>query len=200
MAPALVVVGGSRGGAQALKTILAAIPAGFPLPVAAVLHRGPGDEALLGALISAESALPAADAGDKEPLLPGRVYLAPPDYHLLVEFPQPGPGGAAVHSLALSTEAPVLSARPSIDVLFESAADAFGSGLVAVLLSGGSEDGAAGLARVLSRGGLTFVQDPAEAEDPAMPSAALALAEHTVLPLAGIAATLAALGRTGAGK
>lgn len=180
----LVVLGGSLGAVQALRTILADLPADFPLPLAAVLHRG-DDHGMLSGTVATESALPVADAGDKEPLAPGRVFLAPADYHLLVES----------NHLALSTEAPVHFARPAIDVLFDSAADVYRDRLVGVLLTGANRDGAAGLAHIKEQGGLTVVQDPATAEEGTMPAAALALAEHKILPLQEIGLFLYNLGR-----
>jgi len=188
---ALVVVGGSLGGTEALRAILAALPADFPLPVAAVVHRGRGEEGLLARSLAAATLLPVVDVADQQELLPGRVYLAPLDYHLLVEFPQPAaPGTVGTYGqmLSLSTEAPINWARPAIDVLFESAAEVFGERVIGVLLSGLNSDGAAGLARIKEFGGLTVVQDPATAEAGEMPAAALALAlaEHKVLSLAEI--------------
>ena len=160
----LVVVGTSLGGFDALKLLLGGLPASFPLPLAVVQHQGPSSSGELAALLQRYTALAVADAEDKDALLPGRVYLAPIGYHLLVE-----PG-----SVALSTEGPVWYARPSIDVLFESAADAYGAGVVGVVLTGASRDGAEGLARVKRRGGLAIVQDPATAASRALPDATLA--------------------------
>lgn len=186
MAFELVVVGGSLGGTQALRAVLAALPAEFPLPLAVVLHRSRSDTGLLRNKLSDGQPLTAVDVADKEPLLAGRVYLAPAGYHLLVEFPQPGPDGSSERTLALSTEGPVNWARPAIDVLFETAADVYRERLIGVLLTGSSNDGAAGLARIRECGGLTVVQDPATAEDGTMPAAALAQADHKVLSLAQI--------------
>ena len=136
----------------------------YPLPVAVVLHRGKDSGDALLELLARASALPVAEAHDKEPLLPGHVYPAPPDYHLLVEG----------NHLTLSVEPPVSSARPSVDVLFESPADAWGPGAIAVLLTGASTDGAQGVARVKQRGGVVLVQDPETAASPVLPKAALA--------------------------
>ena len=164
MAYELVVVGTSLGGFDALKLLLSGLPTSFPLPLAVVQHQGPSSGGELAALLQRYTALAVGDAEDKDALLPGRVYLAPIGYHLLVE-----PG-----SVALSTEGPVWYARPSIDVLFESAADAYGAGVVAVVLTGASRDGGEGLARVKRRGGLAIVQDPATAASRALPDATLA--------------------------
>jgi two-component system, chemotaxis family, protein-glutamate methylesterase/glutaminase len=159
----LVVVGASFGGFDALKTVLHALPASFPVPLAIVQHVGsPG--AGLAPLLQRYSTLVVADAEDKDDLFPGFAYLAPPGYHLLVER----------GSLTLSIDPPVQHARPSIDVLFESAADAYGPEVVGVILTGTGRDGAAGLAHIKRRGGLAIVQDPITARRAAMPEAALA--------------------------
>jgi two-component system chemotaxis response regulator CheB len=161
----IVVIGASWGGLDALGTVLRALSPGFAAPVAVAQHRSPHFErSELADQLGRRGALPVADAEDKQPIAPGRVYLAPPDYHLLVE-----PG-----AFSLSVDAPVLFSRPSIDVLFESAADAYGERATGVLLTGANADGAAGLARIRARGGLTIVQDPAGAAQPAMPEAAIA--------------------------
>lgn len=179
--PELVVMGASRGGLRALAVILAGLPGDFPLPVAVVLHRVPDDDHHLAGLLQAHSALPVVEAEDKTPWLPGRVYLAPADYHLLID----------AEGLALSNDEPVQYSRPSIDVLFESAADILGGRVIGVLLTGANADGAAGLLRLKQRGGLTLVQDPAQAEAPEMPAAAIAAAAATkILKLEEIARVL----------
>jgi two-component system chemotaxis response regulator CheB len=180
-APArIVVIGTSLGGLHALEVLLGGFAIDFPLPIAVVQHRGVDAEArsLLTSLLQLGCVLPVVEADDKQPLQGGRVYFGPPDYHLLVERGQ----------LALSTDARVCHARPSIDVLFESAADAYGDGVIAVVLTGASADGAAGATRVRERGGTVVAQDPRGAEAPAMPAAAIATgAVHHVLPLDEIA-------------
>jgi two-component system chemotaxis response regulator CheB len=159
----LVVVGASFGGFDALKVLLGALPGTFPAPLAIVQHQGsPG--AGLAAMLQRYTALVVVDAEDKEDLLPGVAYVAPPGYHLLIE----------AGSVALSVDPPVSHARPSIDVLFESAADVYGPGAVGVVLTGTGQDGAAGLARIKQRGGRTVVQDPTTATRSAMPRAAMA--------------------------
>jgi two-component system, chemotaxis family, protein-glutamate methylesterase/glutaminase len=174
----IVVIGASLGGLRALMTLLEGLSASFPLPIAIAQHRHREAADGLAAFLQHHSALQICEAEDKQPLAAGNVYLAPADYHLMVER-----GG-----LALSTEAPVLLARPSIDVLFETAADAYGAGVVGVILTGASDDGARGLALVKARGGLTVVQDPGSAESSVMPLAAIATThtEH-VFPLEQIA-------------
>lgn len=159
----LIVAGASTGGLHALGTILGALPEDFPLPIAVAQHRGRNAHDALPELLSRASALPVAEVEDKEPIRPGRVYLAPADYHLLVERGR----------FCLSLEAPVRHARPSIDVLFETAAEAYADAVVGVLLTGSNEDGAAGLERIRARGGRTIAQDPATAERGEMPQAAI---------------------------
>ena len=158
----IVVVGTSLGGLAALKLVLGGLPAGFPLPVAVVQHRS-AEESLLAALLQGHCALPVAEANDKDRIIAGRVYLAPADYHLLVD----------VGHFALSTDARVCYARPSIDVLFESAADVYRDRVIGVILTGASSDGALGAARIKKLGGRVVAQDPATAESPVMPRAAI---------------------------
>ncbi|HSI47241.1 MAG TPA: chemotaxis protein CheB [Ideonella sp.] len=172
--PALkaVVIGASAGGVEALLALTAALPADFPAPVLVVLHRAPQPEGKLSpaALLARRCALPVEDAWAGQPLKPGRVLLAPADYHLLVD---PGPDGPVA---ALSVDDAVLWSRPAIDPLFESAAHEYGAGLLAIVLTGASADGAAGALAVRAHGGRLWVQDPAEAVVPTMPQAALDLA------------------------
>lgn len=184
--PTLVVIGTSLGGLRALEAVLCGLPRGFPLPIVIVQHRGKAADAALAAVLRERTTLPVSEPMDKETLLPGHVYVAPADYHLLVDR----------DGLALSTDAPVCHARPSIDVLFESAAEARGSGVVGVVLTGSNEDGARGAARIKQRGGRVVVEDPATAESPIMPRAAAPSAD-AVLPLAQIAVWLAHLGGAG---
>ena len=183
MATDVVVVGCSWGGLAALRGLLGPLPRSFGAAVAIAQHRGPESaDGMMVALLGAETALPVEEAEDKLEIRPRRVYLAPPDYHLLVE-----PDG-----FALSVDERVQSSRPSIDVLFESAADALGERAVAVVLTGANADGAAGVAAIKRRGGTTFAQDPVGAERPEMPAAAIASgAVDRVLSLAGIADALA---------
>jgi two-component system chemotaxis response regulator CheB len=161
----LVVVGCSWGGLLALERLLPSIPPWMKAPVVVAQHRM-AHPSSLAELLSRHAGFGRAvcEAEDKEPIAPGRIYLAAPDYHLLVE-----PG-----HFALSTEGPVRYSRPSIDALFESAADAYADGLAAVVLTGANDDGADGVRAVARRGGLVMVQDPATAERPEMPRAALA--------------------------
>lgn len=166
--PDIVAIGTSLGGLHALITVLGQLPSTLPVPIVAVQHRGTAsDGGGLVDMLRDHTPLQVVEAEDKAQLVPGTVYVAAPDYHLLVEAP-----GA----IALSTEAPVRSARPSIDVLFETAAEAYGDGVLAVLLTGASADGAEGLARVKALGGRAIVQDPATAECATMPAAGIAAA------------------------
>jgi two-component system chemotaxis response regulator CheB len=159
-----IVIGASAGAIGALSRILPVLPADYPIPVLVVVHVPPDRSDLLAPLFQAKSRLVVKEAEDKEAILPGFVYFAPSDYHLLVE---------ADGILSLSSDEPVLFSRPSIDVLFETAADAYGAALVGVILTGANEDGAAGLRAVAAAGGVALAEDPAAAFAPAMPSAAL---------------------------
>jgi two-component system chemotaxis response regulator CheB len=180
----LVVIGTSWGGLAALRRLLAGVPDELDVPIVIAQHRSPGSLAGgLEALLQRTVARRVHEAADKDPIERSLVYLAPPDYHLLVER----------GSFALSTDERVQFARPSIDVLFESAADAYGESVVGVILTGANRDGAAGLRRIADRGGVAIVQDPETAEQREMPDAALAATSATVLPIEDIAAHLATL-------
>ncbi|HWE26991.1 MAG TPA: chemotaxis protein CheB [Polyangia bacterium] len=182
--PKIVVIGTSLGGLRALEIVLRGLAPDFPLPVAVVQHRSAeaeGNQSRLARLLQPHSPLPVVEANDKDPLVGGRVYLAPPDYHLLVDD-----GG-----LALSVDARVSHARPSIDVLFESAADVYREGVLAVVMTGASADGTVGALRIKQRGGVIVAQDPRTAESPIMPQSVISagVVDH-VLPLDEIAAYL----------
>lgn len=182
----LVVIGASAGGVAALLALLAPLPASYALPVVAVLHLLPRHESQLGHVLSHHLALPVREPRDKEPVQAGAVYVAAADYHLLVE---------ADRCFAFSSEPPVAFARPSIDVLMQSAADAYGPALAGVLLTGANMDGAEGMAAIRAAGGLTVVQQPQEAEVATMPEAAIARSRPSlVLPLKDIRALLLRLG------
>jgi two-component system chemotaxis response regulator CheB len=159
----LVVVGCSLGGMRALQTLLGGLPKNFPLPVAIVQHRHRASAEGLPAFLRKHSNLPVVDVDDKLWVRAGSVYLAPADYHLLVERGE----------FTLSVDDAVSYSRPSIDVLFESAADAYATGVIGVVLTGANSDGARGVTRIKSRGGHVIAQDPANAEAPAMPQAAI---------------------------
>ena len=174
----LVVIGGSAGGVDALIGLLPAIPADYRATVVCILHVPPDRDSRLAELFELRAALPAREARDKEPLAPGVIYFAGSGYHLSVERDR---------SFSLSCEPPVQFARPAIDILMESSADAYGPAMAGILLTGANHDGAEGMCRIRERGGLTVVQDPIEAQASAMPEEAIRrCAPHLVLPLSGI--------------
>jgi two-component system chemotaxis response regulator CheB len=174
-----IVIGASAGGIEALSVLLPALPPQLSVPVFAVLHLPREHRSLLTQIFQPKCARPVLEAQDKEPIAAGVIYFAPPDYHLLIDD---GP------QLALSADEPVNFSRPSIDVLFESAAEQYGSRLAAILLTGANQDGAHGLAAVQQAGGVVIVQDPEEAQVPTMIEAALSRTQDPwILPLAGIA-------------
>lgn len=181
MAFEIVVVGASTGGLSALQVLLSELPVEFSLPMVIVQHREKGMETGLCEFLAQSSRLPVGEPEDKEIMLPGRAYLAPRDYHLLID------GG----NFALSTDAPVGFARPSIDVLFESAADEYHERAIGVILTGANRDGARGLAKIKQRGGLALVEDPATAACREMPDAAINLTKvEWILPLREMATAL----------
>lgn len=162
--PEAIVVGASAGALDVLSTILPQLPGDYPLPLMVVVHIPADKDSLLVQLMRAKCRMAVQEAEDKSPLHGGTIYFAPPDYHLLVERNQ---------RLSLSSEEPVMYSRPSIDVLFESAADAYGAGLVGIILSGANSDGARGLQAIIEAGGTGLVQRPDLAHAAAMPQAAL---------------------------
>lgn len=159
-----VVIGASAGGVEILSMLLSVIPSGCRISFFIVLHIPRERPSLLPELFANRCALPVREAEDKEPVQPGTVYFAPPDYHMLVDR---GP------ALALSGDEPVHFSRPSIDVLFDSAADIYGERLMGVILTGANQDGAEGLAAIARAGGRTVVQDPGSAAVAYLPEAAL---------------------------
>lgn len=161
---AAALIGGSAGGISAVTAIVSALPPSFSLPLIVVLHQSPGETLGWVEHLGRQARLPVVEAGDKMPLAPGRVYCAPAGYHLLLE---------ADGTLALSVDEKVNFARPSIDLLFSSAADAFAPALIGIVLTGANDDGARGLAEIAEGGGLAMVQLPRTAQWPAMPEAAL---------------------------
>ncbi|HEX4550323.1 chemotaxis protein CheB [Pseudomonas sp.] len=182
-----IVVGASAGGVEALLTLLARLRRGYVLPIIVVLHLPEERRSQLAEVFARRLMLPVEEATDKRDIAPGTVYFATPGYHLSVEQDR---------SLSLSLEDRVHHSRPSIDYLFESAADAYGDTLAAVLLTGANHDGARGLAQVKRRGGLTIVQDPQDAQVATMPQAALKIQQPDhVLPIHGIGRLLVELER-----
>jgi two-component system chemotaxis response regulator CheB len=159
----VVVIGASWGGLYALMELLGGLATDFNCPIVIVQHRMPDDDTRMSGVLRRYSALPVEDVEDKQKLEPGHVYLAPADYHLLIEGDH----------FELSTEDLVHWSRPSVDVLFESAASSFGKDVIAVLLTGMGRDGAAGLLRVRDAGGATIVQEPTSADQSAMPQAGI---------------------------
>jgi len=164
MSKSIVVMGASAGAMESLGRILPNLPSNFPLPVVVVVHLPPKNENLIVDLFRARCKVQVKEAEDKEQLAGGTVYFAPPNYHVLIE---------KEGCLSLSSDEPVHFSRPSVDVLFQSAAEAYESKAIGVILTGGSEDGAEGLRWICEAGGYGLVQDPATAEAPYMPQSAL---------------------------
>jgi two-component system, chemotaxis family, protein-glutamate methylesterase/glutaminase len=180
----IVVIGTSWGGLSAVSAVVEGLPSTFALPLVVVQHRSPDAPGLLAELLQNRTRLRVLEVEDKQPVLPGHVFIAPPNYHLLLD--------RGVFSL--TTDAPVRYSRPSIDVTFTSAADEYGKRAIGIVLTGANEDGSLGLKRIADRGGYTIVQDPATAESPVMPQAALrAVTRSRVLPLERIAGHLVAI-------
>jgi len=182
----IIVIGGSAGALEALLEILPALPAELTIPIVIVIHLLPEHPSLIPRLLSRACQRPTCEAEDKLAIQPSTIYVSPPNYHVLLE--RDG-------TLALSVDPPVHFSRPSIDVLFESAADSYGPAVAGLILSGSNEDGARGLLAIHRAGGVAIVQDPQSAPHPVMPAAAL----HWVGPearvfavgqLAGFLATL----------
>lgn len=180
-----IVIGGSAGGIDALLELLPGLPSDYPLPIVIVLHLSDERDSLLASVFALRLDMPVREAADKETIMPGTIYFAGSGYHLAIE---------ADRSFSLSCEPPLHFSRPSIDILMESAADAYGAGLLGILLTGANDDGAAGLCRIQQRGGMTIVQDPSEAQVATMPAAALDLCiPDRILKLRDIRALLLTL-------
>lgn len=178
----LVVMGASAGALDALSSVLTRLPQGYPLPIMVVVHLPADKKSILAELIKSKCQVDVREAEDKEPIQASTVYLAPPDYHLLVE---------PNNRLSLSSEEPVHYSRPAIDVLFETAADAFGPKVTGIVLTGSNSDGAKGLKAIVDAGGTGLVQLPEQALAPVMPRAALeACPSAAALSLEEIAAYL----------
>ena len=190
MGPAIVAIGASLGGFIAVRTLLEGIRKDLGCGIVVAQHRANDPHSRLVDLLARTCPMPLVEPEDKTPIEPNHVYLAPSDYHLLVE-----PG-----LLSLSVDPPLLYARPSIDILFESVADAYGARAIAVVLTGSNEDGATGAAAIKRAGGKVVVQDPLTAQSPVAPRAVLSrTAVDAVLPLEDIAAAIAGyLGMTSA--
>ncbi len=177
-----VAIGSSAGGINALKTILPQLPENFQAAIFIIQHISPSSESYMAKFLDNISAIRVKEADEKEKIMPGTAYVAPPNYHLLIEED---------FTLSLSVEAKVNYSRPSIDVTFETAALAYGNQLIGIVLTGANSDGAKGLKIIKDAGGLTIVQDPGEAESSIMPLSAIDTADpHKVLKLNEIAAFL----------
>lgn len=182
-----IVIGASAGGVEALLSILGPLRQGFALPIIVVLHLPDERRSHLAEVFARRVSLPVLEATDKTPVEAGTLYFATPGYHLSVERDR---------SFSLSLEDRVHYSRPAIDFLFESAADAYGAKLAAVLLTGANQDGAEGMSQVKQHGGLTIVQDPGEAQVATMPQAALNILQPDhILPIRGIGRLLVELER-----
>jgi two-component system chemotaxis response regulator CheB len=187
----IVVIGASWGGLSALTRLVSAIPDEFPASIILVQHRSRHADSLLASLLQDATRLRVVDVEDKEPLDPATVYVAPANYHLLVE---------ETH-LSLTTDPMEKFSRPSIDVTFVSAADAYRSRAIGVVLTGANDDGSKGLRRIVNLGGRAIVQDPATAESKVMPAAALrAVPEAEILSLEKIPPRLVEMTKTEARK
>ena len=177
----VIVIGASWGGLAAVTRVISELPPDFDVPVVIVQHRSRHADNLLAGLLQDATALRVVDVEDKESLRPGGVYIAPANYHMLVDNGH----------LALTTDPMVRFSRPSIDVTLMSAADTYPGSTIGVILTGANDDGARGLRHIVDRGGRAVVQDPATAESPVMPHAAQrAVPEASVVPLTGIAQAL----------
>jgi two-component system chemotaxis response regulator CheB len=177
-----VVIGASAGGVNALLEILPLQSTNYPCPIVVVLHVLKDRQNQLAEVFRQRMRMTVLEAGDKDELLPATLYFAPPGYHLLVEMER---------HLSLSCDPPIFFARPAIDATMESAADAYGDALLGILLTGANMDGAEGLAAIGRAGGLTVVQDPAQAQVPVMPEQAIRTrAPDLVLPLEDIRSLL----------
>lgn len=189
MSHAIVVVGTSWGGLAALSTLLHGLQRDFNLPIVVVQHRGKDSERLLSELLQDTTELTVCEIEDKDPLSAGTVHIAPANYHVLIEEGY----------LSLNTDDMVRFSRPSIDVMFMSAADTYAARAIGVVLTGANEDGARGLAQIARRGGVALVQDPRTAEIPIMPVAAIkAVPGAEILPLAALAPKLIELSQESA--
>ena len=188
MAYSIVGIGTSWGGLAALTKLLSGLPGDFSVPVVVVQHRSSDSDRLLADLLQDTTDLTVSEVEDKDPLTPGTVHIAPANYHVLIDD----------GFLSLTLEEPVRFSRPSIDVMFTSAADAYGSGTIGVVLTGANDDGARGLSDIVRRGGRALVQDPRSAEIAIMPNTAVkAVPSAEVLPLERLGRRLMELSREG---
>jgi two-component system, chemotaxis family, protein-glutamate methylesterase/glutaminase len=184
MAYSIAAVGTSWGGLTALTRLLGGLPADFPVPIVVVQHRSKDSDRLLSQLLQDTTDLKVCEIEDKDELCEGTVHVAPANYHVLVESGY----------FSLSIEEPVRFSRPSIDVTFASAGDAYGARAIGIVLTGANEDGARGLAHIVKRGGRALIQDPKTAEIATMPEAAIReVPTAEVIPLGNLAPRLIAV-------
>jgi two-component system, chemotaxis family, protein-glutamate methylesterase/glutaminase len=177
----VIAIGTSWGGLTAMSKLLGALPEDFSIPIAIVQHRGKDSDKLLSQLLQDATPLTVCEIEDKDVLEPGKVHVAPANYHVLIENGY----------FSLTVEEPVRYSRPSIDVMFTSAGDTYGKEAVGVVLTGANEDGSRGLAHIVKRGGKALIQAPKTAEIPIMPEAAVkAVPSAEVLPLPGLSKRL----------
>lgn len=182
----IVAIGTSWGGLMAMSKLLSELPAEFPIPIVIVQHRGKDSDRLLSQLLQDATPLTVCEIEDKDLLEPGKVHIAPADYHVMVERGY----------LSLTVEEPVRYSRPSIDVMFTSAGDAYGKEAIGIVLTGANEDGSRGLAHIVKRGGKALIQSPKTAEIPIMPEAAVrAVPTAEVLPIPQLSKRLVELSR-----
>ena len=160
----VIVIGASAGALDALSNVLSPLPADFPVPILIVVHLPADKKSVMASVLQPKCKIKVIEAEDKESLQAGTAYIAPPDYHLLAEEDK---------SISLSIEEPVLFSRPSIDVLFETAAESFGPSVIGIILTGANNDGAKGLRKIHDAGGKTIVQNPSQAYVGTMPECAL---------------------------
>lgn len=185
MSGKIIVIGTSFGGMMALRTILSVLPSNFNIPILVIQHLSSNSEGYLPKYLDRVCSINVKEADEKEQIKKGYAYIGPPNYHMLVDNQG---------FISLSVDEKVNYARPSIDVLFESAVDAFGENIIGVLLTGANSDGSKGIKRIRDNGGITIVQDPSEAEADAMPKSALKLTNvDYVLTLNEIANLLVSL-------
>src|SRR5690242_2932791 len=186
----IVAIGTSWGGLMAMSKLLSELPAEFPIPIVIVQHRSKDSNKLLSQLLQDATPLMVCEIEDKDLLEPGKVHVAPADYHVLIERGY----------LSLTVEEPVRYSRPSIDVMFTSAGDTYGKEAIGVVLTGANEDGSRGLAHIVKRGGKALVQAPKTAEIPVMPEAALrAVPDAEALALPDLSKRLIELSQETAG-
>ncbi len=168
----IVVIGGSAGSLEVILSMIGFLPTSASAAYVIVIHRMSGPDSILSPLLSSKSKMKVIEVEDKEPLLPGTIYLAPPDYHLLIEDRG---------KFSLDSSEKIHWSKPSIDVTFESVAEIFGPAAIAVLLSGANNDGANGIKKIKQAGGFTIIQNPDDAEVNYMPASALKLMEPSVI-------------------